>query len=254
MLDVIITSSCRKTIEKTIESFLSNVFCAEKFHFIVHIDVLDPHYLNREKKYLREAEIRSGNKIDLVINTSLSENFQNNFGKAMNYLHGRIKTKFYFNLQDDWVFLKKINLDPLIKIMEEHSGIDHIRFSKEKIKEKSWLYHLSEEISDEYLVPNIELEIDGISLVHTQTWSFNPSLVRTSTVKKFINIPEGARAETYICKNYPSMFNRQGTYIYGKIGDPRLVMDIGRNKIRNRLRKIKYIITGGKYADYLFGD
>jgi len=253
MLDVIMTSTCRKTIEKTIESFFNNVFYSDGYHFIIHIDVLNPKYLNREKEYLKEVERKTGSKVNVTINTSLSKNFHENLTNATNYLFRQIRTKFYLHLQDDWVFLKKVNLEPLIKLMEEHPNIDHIRFSKEKIKEKSWLYHLSGEVSEEYLAPNEEVVIDGIPLVKTPVWSFNPHIGRTSIIKNFIDIPIGVRAETYVCHLYPKATNNNGIYLKGRIGDDPIVKDIGRNKLRQRIRKFKYIITGGKYAEYIYG-
>jgi len=248
MLDVIMSSSCRSTIIRTLESFLKNVSYSGGYNFIVNIDVLNPGYLPVLMSYLKKRGIKN-----IRINTDLRK-FDSAFTKVVTYLYGQVKTPFFFHLEDDWVFLKKIRLDPLVQLMENHSFIDHIRFSKERIKKKAWMYHLSDKVSDEYLVPNKQMEIDGISLVQTPTWSTNPSLVRSKVVKEFTSIPENMKLEKYICNNYPRMFPYQGTYIYGKVGDPRLVLDIGRNRIRERLRKIKYILRGGKYADYLFGD
>jgi len=248
MLDVIVTSTCRKIIVKTIESFKKNVSCSEGYNFIVNVDVLHPRYLPSLMRYLKKNGIT-----DIRINKK-AEGFCNAFAQANTYLYGQIKTPFYFHLEDDWIFLRKVNLDPLIRLMEKYRHIDHIRFSKEKIKEKAWLYYLSADVSDEYLEPNKQVEIDGIPLVQTPTWSTNPSLARTEVIKNFINIPRDVSLEQFICSNYPRTFKRRGTYIYGKIGDPRFVLDIGRNKFLTKLRKIKYRATGGKYADYLFGD
>jgi len=248
-MDVILTSTCRSTIVKTLESFKKNVHYSGDVHFILNIDVL-----SKNKKYF--STLMGFLKKLMITDININENpggFHEGHTKAICYLYRRIESPIFFHLQDDWVFLKKINLDPLMEIMNKYVDIDHIRFSKEKIKEKTWLYHLSEEVSDEYLVPNTELNIDGLPFVHTLTWSFNPSLARTSVVKKFTNIPEGIRAETFICKNYPIIFNHQGTYIYGKIGSPPTVKDIGRNRFLNCLRKNKYILIGKKYADYYFG-
>ena len=53
--------------------------------------------------------------------------------------------------------------------------------------------------------------------------------------------PADKRTETYICHKYLEKFNNQGCYIYGKIGDTPAVKDIGRNRIRERLRALKQI-------------
>ncbi len=247
MLDVIITSTCRKTIVRALKSFFKNVSCSEKFNFIVNIDVLNPGYLSSLLLYLKKCKIT-----DISINNRPKDYIENHT-RALCCLFKRIETPHFFHLEDDWIFFKKINLDSLICLMQRHSYIDQIRFSKEKIKEKAWLYYLSDEIKEEYLLPNIQVEIDGIPLVQTPAWSFNPSIARTSAIKNFTDMPSSAMGpEIYICKAYPKIFNHQGTYIYGRIADGPAVKDIGRNNFRQLLRKLKYTLSGKKYAEYKF--
>jgi hypothetical protein len=253
MLDVIITSSCRKTIVAALDSFLDKVHCSDKLRFLVHIDVLKPKNLSHIKNYLRRLEVHSGFEVKLRINSNPDNNWYTAHTKAVNYLFNKIETPYYFHLEDDWIFIKYVDLDPLIKLMNANKYIDHIRFSKEIIKEKAWLYHLSDEISEEYLVPNVEVVIDGIPLVRTPLWSFNPHLGRSSVIKNFINIPPNNNPEKYVCHKYLEIVKEGHTYIYGRIGDSAFVKDLGRNIIKQKIRKIKYILSGGKYANYRFG-
>ena len=58
--------------------------------------------------------------------------------------------------------------------------------------------------------------------------------------------------EKYICRMFPKIIRNEGLYIYGKVGDRRIVRDIGRNELIVRLYKYKYVLTGGKYVQYKY--
>jgi hypothetical protein len=247
MLEVIVTSSCRPTIEKTIRSFLEKASFSGGVRFIVHIDVLHREHLGRLRKFLGRMGIT-----DVTINHAPGLPLDNQ-RRAVCLLFDKLSSPFFFHLEDDWVFLRPVDLDALVGLMRNHPFIDHIRLSKERIKPKAWLYHTSEDISEEVLADNAQVEIGGIALVKTHTWSFNPSLARTEVVKRFVSLPAGwYNAEQYLSRHYPEAAPRRGVYILGRIGDPPLVRDIGRNRLRQALRKTKYILGGGKYADYKF--
>jgi hypothetical protein len=247
-LDVIITSSCRRNIEATLESFLARVHCSLPYRFIVHIDVLNDKYLDKELSYLKNKNISN-----IQISRNPADGFASNLGKALLFLFNKIESPFFFHLEDDWKFLRDVNLDPLLSLMKKHPKIDHIRLSKERIKQKAWLYYRSQEITPEYLIDNLQCKIDGIDLVLSSGWSFNPSLNRSDFVKTFVDTEKMLRApEAYLCNLYEESRSNAGTYIYGRIGDTPLVRDTGRNNVLQWLRKTKYIMLGGKYAQYKF--
>ena len=247
-LDVIITSSCRRNIEATLESFLKRVHCALPFRFLVHVDVLDPKYLDKELAYLHSKGIEN-----IELNRIPSGKFPANLGKALLSLFNKIESPFFFHLEDDWKFLRDVDLDPLLSLMAKYPKIDHIRLNKEKIKPKAWLYYKSENITPEFLRNNLQCKIDGIDLVLSSGWSFNPSLNRSGFVKAFTNTASMLQdPESHVCRTYEEKRGNAGTYIYGRIGDNPLVLDTGRNRLRQWLRKTKYIMLGGKYADYKF--
>lgn len=233
MLDVIITSTCRKTIERTLNSFLENVYCSDKLRFLVNIDVKNPKYLPRLTNFLHnmginEFRVNHNPKPQLIGQT-----------EAINYLYPKVLSPYYFNLEDDWIFRKKINLDSLIALMNDHENIHHIRFNKERTKDYAWLYHLSDKDSSQYRLPNKDTVINDFNLAQTHVWSFNPSLVRTSILKKMLPVPTDANSEKYLCHKYDEIFRSSGAYILGKIGDSPIVSDIGRNKIIVYLKRLK---------------
>ena len=233
-VDVLITSTCRKTIEKCIASFLENVKYTGQFRFFVNIDVKNPKYLPRLQKFLKKQSI-----YDVKINMHPKEKLQG-LPETINYLYNQVESKYYFNLQDDWIFLDKINLDPLVTLMNNNSKIDHIRLNKEIIEQNEWLYHLFEKSDVKHRKKSINIDVDGINLVKLSTWSFNPSLCRTETMKNILPVPIDDRAETHFCKKYDELYSARGTFFLGSIGDKARIKDIGRNFFREIFRKYKH--------------
>lgn len=236
MLDVIITSICRKTIERTLNSFQKNVHYSGNYRFLVNIDVKNEYYLHNLINFLHKNNI-DNYRINYDISTKLR-----GLTEAITFLYSQVVTDYYFNLEDDWIFHKKINLDRLIDLMDNNEIIHHIRFNKERTKNYTRLYYLSNNHSSEYILPNEEIVINDINLVKTYVWSFNPSLVRTSVMKQMLPITLNENSEKHFCLKYSELFFSSGTYILGKIGDPPIVSDIGRNKFVSVLKKIKKIL------------
>lgn len=222
-----------------------------KLRFIIHIDVKNLRSLPVIQDFFNNIAL-NGINVDVHVNMHPLNDSYEAHTKAINFLYKKIETPYYFHLEDDWEFLKYIDLDVLLKLMEKYTNIDQIRLSKETIKEKAWLYHLSEKISEEFLVPNVGVTIENVPLVQTPLWAFSPHLGRSSVVKNFMDIPSGWNPEKYICHKYPLLEKKGRIYIYGKIGESRYVQDLGINRVRVNIRKYKYILNGGKYADYLF--
>lgn len=221
-MDVIVTSICRKQFEATYASFMKNVRHDEGFRFIIHIDVLEKnrHYLPRLLEFLKHNRIN-----DVSINTE-----NHSFANAVNYLFKRLRSEYYFHLEDDWVFLKPIvDLNTIIKVMKNNRNIHNIVFGKERIKKPNRKMKKSLAKKNElYLVPGEQINIDGIDLIESNIWSLNPHVARTSIVKQFVDIPEDINPEDFLFKKYHNMFSSPGLYIYGKYGDPPYVRDIGR--------------------------
>lgn len=234
-MDIIITSICRKTIEKCLPSFLDNVKYAGHFRFLVNIDVKNPKYLTRLLCFLDKHSINN-----ITINMNPKKKLHG-LTQTINNLYKKITSKYYFNLQDDWIFLEKIDLDSITAIMNNEPEIDHIRLNKNVIEQDTWLYHLSDE-KNKLKKRNHKLSIDGVNLVKIFTWSFNPSLCRTETIKRLLPVPNNVRAETYFCHKYEELFATRGAFFLGNIGDKARVKDIGRNIYREIFRGYKHKI------------
>jgi hypothetical protein len=236
MIDVVVTSTCRKQFKSTYRSFMKKVKCSEGYRFIVHIDVLpeNRNYLPVLLKFLEENNIG-----DVLIN-----NMPGDFANSINYLLRRIETDYYFHLEDDWLFLKEIELDPLIDLMRRNEEVNQIRFSKEQIiqVDPSIIEEFNKR-NELFLLPGEQATIDGINLIKSYIWSLNPHIARLSVVRKLLDIPSGINPENYFCKKYSQIFNSSsGLYIYGMIGESPYVKDIGRLNIVLRKTKMLYEI------------
>lgn len=221
MIDVIVTSTCRKQFETTYASFMKNVRYDKGFRFIIHIDVLEKNkrYLPRLLEFLKYNNIK-----DVRVNTG-----NNTFANAINHLFKKLQSEYYFHLEDDWIFLKPIDLNAIIQVMKDNEGIHGIRFSKEDIKRPGNRMKKNLAGRNElYLLPGEEIHIDGLDLIKSNMWSLNPHVGRTSVVKQFADIPLDINPESFLSKWYFEKFSQPGLYIYGKYGYPAYVSDIGR--------------------------
>jgi hypothetical protein len=230
LIDVIVTSTCRKHFLKTYKSFIMNIEYDGSLRFIVNVDVHDKNkkWLPKLLKIFKEKQIN-----DVHINDEKPSH-----AGAINYLFNKIETEFYFHLEDDWIFLNKIKLDPILKIMKKYEWVHSIRFNKEKIiKVNPSIIREYSKRKELYLLPGEEVKLDSIDLVKTSIWSLNPHIGRSSTAKKFLNIPEGINPEDFITKKYPQVIGTDGLFIYGNIGEGHIVQDIGRPNIL--IKKIK---------------
>ena len=233
MIDVIITSTCRPTLAKCLASFRTMVACTEGFRFLVNIDVRDETNLPQT---LNTLKLHGISDIRITRHPAPSPN---GHVDAINYLYEKVEERYYFSLEDDWIFLRTIDLDGYIALMDSTPVVDHVRFSKERIKGYSWLYYLSVEDQPEFRRPNTDVVLGTVPLVKTHTLSFNPSLNRSLTVQSLLPVPQDVNPEQHLCAEYAKQYAARGAYIAGHIDEEPWVKDIGRNPVREAMRKFK---------------
>jgi hypothetical protein len=222
-MDVIVTSSARDTIFSTIDSFLENVQFSGRFRFNINVDCRNDHSPEKIESLFRK--LNTG--YYKVNNPPLG------FTRAVSSLINKVETKYYFHLEDDWLFLQKVDLDKMISFLDKHPEINHIRFSKEKILYYDELFYLRKLKFipvgyDGFRTKNIV--IDKICLVETMNYSANPNISRT---KHFQNMPyvnsldleQQFALQSFLKKTIFGI--KSGYYIYGQIGDDATVKHIG---------------------------
>lgn len=223
LLDVIVTSSARDTIFRTIESFLENVRFSGQFRFNVNVDCC----------YSRNVQ-----KIENLFRGLSTGYFTVNdpplgFTRSVARLIRAVKTEYYFHLEDDWLFLRPIALDELITLLDNHGEIKHIRFSKEKILPFDELYYLRKL----KFVPmgyqgfkTRNVFVEETPLVETMNYSANPNISRTKHFRRIpyvnsLDIEQQFALHSFVKK---VIFRRRsGYYIYGRIGDSASIQHIG---------------------------
>lgn len=232
-LDVIMTSTTRPQIIKTIASFKKQVRYAGKFRFVLNIDTKERAVAAWLIEFLRSQKITH---YQVNSTEKLGEQAHVN---AINYLLAQVVSPVYLHLEDDWIFKKPVDLSPLVALMIANKDIHHLRFSKERILPYAWLYYLSDDDVPEFRKNNVNCRVDGVPFVKTHTWSFNPSLARTDVARKMLPCPIDRNPEQHMCFRHVELYGDEGKYILGQIGDSATVADIGRNKVRERARQLK---------------
>lgn len=135
-VDLCIVATPRPEIlKKTLDSFLKYI----KFDGIININVnidLIPKLMQNEticvelyrvaynfSNKIAKKNYRGEHIIRVVTNTNC------NFAKAVKTVWKITETKYVFHLEDDWEFLREIDLNKCISMIE-NDGIDYIRFPK----------------------------------------------------------------------------------------------------------------------------
>lgn len=108
---------------------------------------------------------------------SINVTSEPNFPKAQAWVWSQVETKYFFNLEDDWKLLRKVDLNDMIRIMEENRNLALLRlpvWNAEEKRTKQWNLHFP--FRDEFFIcPYRDVRDAG--------FSGNPSLIR----KKFID-------------------------------------------------------------------
>ena len=219
VLDVVVTSSGRDTIFPTIESFFSKVKYSGEFRFIVNVDLCTSKHLSNIVSLFKGLNFKC-----------LNINYRpQGFTRAVAFVLSRVETPLYFHLEDDWIFLKELDIDPLLKLFDRFQSLNHICFSKKTILYYNELFYLRKlrivpMDCDKFKTENVTF--GDIPLVKTITYSANPNISRTDHFRRlwhvdFLNIEQQFALQNFL------LGNRRGYYILGNIGDEPTVQHIG---------------------------
>lgn len=160
-IDIAITGSSRPSLYPIFwESFNKMVKMNDKPNITAYEDVIFKSESDRVREYIeskvdRYVEINPNKRLGYVFNLLLSE----------------VKTKYYMYLQEDWKFLKKIDVDKIIEVMEDHTNIKQVWFPKRLLKNTYNTF-----CGDTF-------DVDGVDLVPYNSWAFLPHIGRTEFVR-----------------------------------------------------------------------
>lgn len=168
-MDIFITGSSRPSVYPIFwESFNKMVKMESVSKITVYEDVILPKESVEVRRYIEP-------KVDVYIETRFKR-----LGYIFNEILKNVNTKYFLYLQEDWKFLKPIDIDKLIKIMDDNPFIKQIWFPK-FIMEKHW-----ESLTGEILTlkETILTEWQGNKNDSSSSWAFLPHIVRTDFISE----------------------------------------------------------------------
>ena len=220
MIDVIRTSTSRPSLlEKSHYSFMNKVHYSDGFRFLLHEDVIKS---EESIKCFLFAK-NTGYKISLNLPPI-------GHGCSLQSLILFVNTKYFFALEDDWEFLRDIDLNLIVNLMENNPDINQITFHKRPIMGQKGNFEKR------------QIERDGINLVVSPHWNMLPSLCRTSFI-----LPYFTKPLALLDSNFVWTLNKQikqleriedirdcewtqknmGTYFFGKHGEGTFIFHLG---------------------------
>jgi len=127
MIDLCVVATLRpRLLEKTINSFLRHVKYSGDINVIVNIDFCPEEFKSSFEDVYNICDYFQSKVSTLDIEPFRNlNNLEPNFALAVKTLWEKTKSKYVFHLEEDWEFLKPIDLDECIDFID-----DYIRFPK----------------------------------------------------------------------------------------------------------------------------
>lgn len=151
---------------------------------------------------------------------------QPSFPKALIRLWGSVRTKYFFNIEDDWLFLRPIDLDHMISIMEDQSDIAILRLPFRPVTDehsKNWKFFFPWNGTFFECKPGDKPEIGFCG---------HPSLIRSSFIKEVLpHINPHSDVEKQLKgrnEGFMRVLNRYRIGVYSERNMPEAIRDIGK--------------------------
>ena len=216
-LDVLITGSSRPLLWPLFwESYKKMCVIRTPHKVTVHEDFVFPAESWKVIDYVKEIQAAGD------IHTLDYDKPAVGLGRSMNpYIMSKLKSKYMFYIQEDWIFERPIDIDHILWVMDNNPKINLIFFNK--IRNDPSINHQKQP----------EYDYSGMKMCLYHGWTFLPGIWRldfvrsrwsTSTYKPeghFINSAFPGRSNEKYCED------KIGAYIYGKSNEYRYVRHIG---------------------------
>lgn len=140
------TSLARPEIlEQTYASFLNNIEGADMSKCTLYINI-DPIPYSNKIGSLQKSTLAVAKKYFNNVVYRLPE--QPNFTDAVNWCWSSAETPYIFQLEDDWILLKKININNILSLFNKKSALEVIlraytaKYTKLALSPSIWKYDL----------------------------------------------------------------------------------------------------------------
>jgi hypothetical protein len=216
--EITITGASRPDLYKIMwESFNEKVKMREKPKITAYEDVIIGSESKKVENYLKGK-----------VNEFIKFDPNRRLGFVMDRLLKNVKTEYFIYLQDDWKFLKDIDIDLLIEIMDENPNIKQIWFPK--LLEAHTFNTFCKD----------KVEIKGVTLTPYVSWAFLPNITRTSFIRDIYDVSNEPRPESPFKKTLKrkkmipyndteqiDKFNNCISYILGERGKTKYLEHLG---------------------------
>ena len=214
MLDIIRTSASRpELLKESTESLLKYIKFSGILRWIIHEDVLNWSKSSECIEYIKGLDI---NKVLLIDKPNVGQ------GMSLTKLLEASTTKYFLNWEDDYRAEREIDLDLVVKILDENNDVNQISFWKRQTMSEKPGFKKKEVIKS------------GRVLTTNPHWAFTPAIWRASFIKpKWKNGDEIHWHMNRVLKastNNPNadwVIANLGTYHLGPIGENRYSYHIG---------------------------
>jgi len=218
-ITVLWTSSSRpELLQHSFNYFNDYVISSEKIKHVLHEDYVYP---DQSKQVVNWAK-----SVGMEV---LENDPPIGLGKTTELMLPKIKTRYLFYMQDDWIFERPVDLDQVIWVMDNHPKINLIHFNKYKNNKK-----IDGFVQEEYHYNNIPLLI-------YHSWVFLPGVWRTGFVWEkwksrgtrdrkpvaYFTHGLGTQQQRRGPNCYIYLVNNVGAYIWNKKFEGRYVRHIG---------------------------
>ena len=178
-IDILITSASRpKSIKTEIETFKEMVNFNGEMNFHLHEDRVPG--MERDSEILEEWAKDSG-----YFTTVYVSHPRVGRGPALNMLKEHANSKYIFYMEEDFDFVRMLDLNELISIMDNHSHVNQIalnwRMQKRQPKPCPCCGENTSPTGDEFFYHELR-KFDGHNLRVTDRWTWQPALWRRSWI------------------------------------------------------------------------
>ena len=208
-IDVLVTSTSRpELLARTIATMQEKLkFKTGQLRWLLHEDVLD----KPKSRILRHNAKYSGLFIDTVISDP-----RVGLGRSIEIMLPYVKSPIFFRTDDDWEYVREIDLDSLCDIFQNYEQVNQICFNKYAI------------LGQKREFKRTSIQYNNTWLTLTRSWNWIPSLWRTQYTKDHyktrdgisgIDLLEDIKLKPDKDISIPWLKENIGSYFLGKIGD-----------------------------------
>lgn len=175
MMDILVTSASRPECLKLGIESLGYLYCNEGFSIHLHEDVV-PGKEQQSSKLIKWAEESNKFTTIYVSNPRIGR------GQALNKLRIHAQSDYIIYLEEDWEFIKPVNLDFLLSRLKKNTSINQVCFYDRILRciEKPG----GPEGVDVFKYVVGQFQFNGFSLFVSERWNWLPAIWFTDWVKK----------------------------------------------------------------------